>query len=287
VPTVASRRSPPWSASKEPYRGSKNGRGLAFWYMDDPKVGTPWRDVLVQWRVGQVFGMCFPCPHDRMLVLFTGPAEDIPRFQRDAKGMWEQMLRQHRRLADRRDAISHPRIPSWRVTAPWSMGREQHWITALCREMAGRMARCVGTAAAVAAHVEDVTFPTPIMPLIPWPTKMVGESQIVERDGRILARMAYEDGEGYVAAEVRIAPPEPLDPVSPAFWMAPMPFGQHAAWQALNLQGRINYRRAKRARKFPWQAWPSSDLPTYTPRATAGSASAALRGAAPETAGKR
>jgi flavin-dependent dehydrogenase len=86
---------------EEPYRGSKNGRGLAFWYMDDPKVGTPWRDVLVQWRVGQVFGMCFPCPHDRMLVLFMGPAEDIPRFQRDAKGMWEQMLRQHRRLADR------------------------------------------------------------------------------------------------------------------------------------------------------------------------------------------
>jgi flavin-dependent dehydrogenase len=87
--------------AEEPYRGSKNGRGLAFWYMDDPKVGTPWRDVLVQWRIGQVFGMVFPCPHDRMLVLFMGPAEDIPRFQKDAKGMWELMLRQHRRLADR------------------------------------------------------------------------------------------------------------------------------------------------------------------------------------------
>jgi predicted amidohydrolase len=180
-----------------------------------------------------------------------------------------------------------PTFPSWRVTAPWFMGREQYWITALCREMAGRMARCVGTAAAVAAHVGDVTFPTPIMPLIPWPTKMVGESQIVERDGRILARMAYEDGEGYVAADVRVAPPEPLDPVSPAFWMAPMPFGQHAAWQALNLQGRINYRRAKRGRKFPWQAWPSSNLPAYNPPdLAAGSASANLRGAAPETAGK-
>jgi hypothetical protein len=114
---------------------------------------------------------------------------------------------------------------------------------------------------------------------------MVGESQIVERDGHILQRMAYEDGEGYVAADVRVAEPEPLDPVSPAFWMAPMPFGQHAAWHALNLQGRINYRRAKRARKFPWQAWPGSDLLAYQPpEPAAGEESASLRGVSPRTA---
>ena len=28
---------------EQPYRTSRNGRGLAFWYADDPKVGTPWR----------------------------------------------------------------------------------------------------------------------------------------------------------------------------------------------------------------------------------------------------
>ncbi|HEY2702723.1 MAG TPA: FAD-dependent monooxygenase [Candidatus Dormibacteraeota bacterium] len=94
--------------AEEPYRGSRNGRGLAFWYMDDPKAGTPWRDVLVQWRIGEVFGMVFPTPDDRMLVLFMGPAEDIPRFQKDARGMWEQMLRQHRRLADRVEGAGNP-----------------------------------------------------------------------------------------------------------------------------------------------------------------------------------
>ena len=36
----------------QPYRGSKNGRGLAFYYCDDPLVGTEWRDRLCQLRAG-------------------------------------------------------------------------------------------------------------------------------------------------------------------------------------------------------------------------------------------
>jgi flavin-dependent dehydrogenase len=84
-----------------PYRGSRNGRGLAFWYMDDPQAGTRWREVLMQWRVGDTLGMVFPCPDDRMLVLFMGPAEEIPAFRADPQGIWERMLNANRRLAAR------------------------------------------------------------------------------------------------------------------------------------------------------------------------------------------
>ena len=36
-----------------PYRGSRNERGCAFWYMDDPLVGTEWRERLIQLRSGR------------------------------------------------------------------------------------------------------------------------------------------------------------------------------------------------------------------------------------------
>ena len=85
----------------QPYRGSLNGRGLAFWYLDDPKVGTQWRDVVMQWRVGRTMGMVFPCPDDRMVVLFMPPAGEIAQFRADPEAAWLRKLNENRRLADR------------------------------------------------------------------------------------------------------------------------------------------------------------------------------------------
>jgi 2-polyprenyl-6-methoxyphenol hydroxylase-like FAD-dependent oxidoreductase len=75
-----------------PYRGSRNERGCAFWYMDDPRVGTEWRERLIQLRSGDTHALIFPCPNDRVLCLFMGPAIDIPKFRADPEGMWEAML---------------------------------------------------------------------------------------------------------------------------------------------------------------------------------------------------
>ncbi|WP_354701121.1 hypothetical protein DSM112329_01427 [Paraconexibacter sp. AEG42_29] len=78
--------------AERPYRGSRNERGCAFWYMDDPKAGTEWRERLIQLRSGDTHALIFPCPDDRVLCLFMGPAVDIPRFRADPDGMWEAML---------------------------------------------------------------------------------------------------------------------------------------------------------------------------------------------------
>jgi 2-polyprenyl-6-methoxyphenol hydroxylase-like FAD-dependent oxidoreductase len=75
-----------------PYRGSRNERGCAFWYMDDPRVGTEWRERLIQLRSGDTHALIFPCPKDRVLCLFMGPAVDIPKFRADPEGMWAAML---------------------------------------------------------------------------------------------------------------------------------------------------------------------------------------------------
>ena len=91
-----------------PYRTSRNGRGLAFWYMDDPRVGTRWRSVATQWRVGDTHGMVFPCPDERMLVLLMGPAERIPVIRRDPEGALRAALVENRRLAARVDGATNP-----------------------------------------------------------------------------------------------------------------------------------------------------------------------------------
>ena len=75
-----------------PYRGSRNERGCAFWYMDDPQAGTVWRERLIQLRAGVTHALIFPCPGDRVLCLFMGPVDDIPKFRADPAGMWEAML---------------------------------------------------------------------------------------------------------------------------------------------------------------------------------------------------
>jgi hypothetical protein len=101
------------------------------------------------------------------------------------------------------------------------------------------------------------------MPGVPWPTIFVGESQVVERDGTILARLGYDDGEGYVAASVGLGSATPLDPIPSGFWMAPHPASMGLVWQLQNRFGRLSYAANKRRGRFPWQAQPATDLPNY------------------------
>lgn len=87
--------------AEQPYRASRNGRGLVFRYMDDPQAGTRWGHTMSQFRAGDTHGMAFPCPDDRMLVLFMGPAEEVREFRRDPEGTWERKVALNPSLARR------------------------------------------------------------------------------------------------------------------------------------------------------------------------------------------
>ncbi|WP_372791037.1 NAD(P)/FAD-dependent oxidoreductase [Paraconexibacter sp.] len=79
-----------------PYRASKNGRGLVFRYLDDPKVDTHLNETLSQWRDGDSFCMTFPsAPKPRMIALVMGPASDVARARKDPEGVWNEFLRRH------------------------------------------------------------------------------------------------------------------------------------------------------------------------------------------------
>ena len=118
------------------------------------------------------------------------------------------------------------------------------------------LARAVGAPAAIAWHVGPIQGGTPAMPGIPWTTIMTGETQIAERDGTILARMTYEDGEGSVAASVTIADPEPADLIPSGFWLRPAGFSIHFVWHYMKNHGRARYALDKAMGRFDWQEWP-------------------------------
>lgn len=152
--------------------------------------------------------------------------------------------------------------PNWPPLDPW-LGRDHQYNVAVAREMPAWQARAVGAPAVIASHVGAITCRTPLLPGVPWKTILVGESQVVDHDGRVLARMSYDDGEGYVAAEVTLGPVAPAAPIPDGFWMMPQAFTIHAVWHYQNLFGRLSYAANKRRRRLPWQAQPATDLPNY------------------------
>lgn len=132
-------------------------------------------------------------------------------------------------------------------------------------ELPGQVARRTGVAVAHASHVGPITGETPLAPGLSWPTVMVGESQICDRDGTILARLSLEDGEGHIAADVEIAPATPLDPIADRFWIPDFSPLTHAAWHGMNAHGTVRYKARHARGRFPWQAWPAADLPDEIP----------------------
>ncbi|MGH3466647.1 MAG: NAD(P)/FAD-dependent oxidoreductase [Thermocrispum sp.] len=85
-----------------PYRGSLNGRGFAFRYMDDPKVGTIEHETYGIYRPNARSVLTLPCsPHGRLLVVFMAPADDIPRFQEGGDRFWWDALMEDPQLAER------------------------------------------------------------------------------------------------------------------------------------------------------------------------------------------
>lgn len=145
------------------------------------------------------------------------------------------------------------------IDAP--MRRERETQSRLAEALPGQMARMLGAPVAIASHVGDVDFDTPLAPGVAWRTGMVGESQIVERDGTVLARMDEADGEGHLSAEVRLAAPEPLDDIPDRYWIPKMPASIHTLWNPVNLHGKVKYEALKRLGRHPWQEVAGPDLP--------------------------
>lgn len=150
---------------------------------------------------------------------------------------------------------------NWRGPFGLWAAREHALQRMHARELPRQVARLLGAPVAMPSHVGPIDFDTPLAPGVPWRTQMVGETQIVERDGTVLARLTAEDGEAHVGATVRLAPPEPVDPIAPMYWIPPLSVSTRAAWTAMNNHGRVKYRLMHALHRHPWQKWPAGNLP--------------------------
>lgn len=157
-----------------------------------------------------------------------------------------------------------PSYPRWVFPRGW-FNRDQEYFRVWASDTTRNLARAVGAPTALAWHVGDIRGNTPAMPGIPWTTMMTGETQIAERDGTILQRMTYDDGEGYIAADVGIADPEPVDSIPGGFWLRPQTVTIHVVWHYMKQHGRLRYAIDKALHRFPWQDLPRHDIPNHNP----------------------
>lgn len=156
-----------------------------------------------------------------------------------------------------------PSFPTWALTRPWFIARDEQFLAQYCRETPQRMARMLGVPAVHPSHVGPLMMETPLVPGLAWPSRMLGETTICDADGVILERLSYADGEGYVAADVDLADPVPRDPIPDVFWNATFPFSVHLVWYVGNAHGVVKYRAMKALGKHSWAAGP--DLEQHTP----------------------
>ncbi|HZZ51099.1 MAG TPA: carbon-nitrogen hydrolase family protein [Pseudonocardia sp.] len=154
-----------------------------------------------------------------------------------------------------------PSYPTnWPGVLGWVAAREHSLQLQHARELPRQMARLIGAPVAMPSHVGPIDFETPLVPGLAWRTEMVGETQIVERDGTILARLTAEDGEGHVAATVTLDDPEPVDPLGPMYWIPPLSVITRGAWKAMNAHGAVKYRTMRALRRHSWQSWPAGNM---------------------------
>lgn len=143
----------------------------------------------------------------------------------------------------------------WWSEPGWSWGRG-YWKRThernrrLMKRTPGLFAKLIGAPSLHAAHTGVPQGKFLLGPLdgmsIATRTQLMGETQIVDADGTILARRSYEEGPGLVTANITLGRQEPSEPVPKGFWIPNMGTMYRLNWHHQNLCGKRAYRRAKR-----------------------------------------
>jgi len=107
------------------------------------------------------------------------------------------------------------------------------------------LARMLGVAVVHAAHAGEFNAHMPLMPGVPYSSHYLGETQIVDRSGVIVARMTREDGEGMITADITPGRVTPSLGFSTSFWIPNLPRLFRLVWAYQNYYGRRYYNKAK------------------------------------------
>ena len=82
---------------------------------------------------------------------------------------------------------------------------------------------------------------------VPYDTEFVGNTQIVDADGRVLAQRQAQEGPGIVVADLELGARAPRLPLESRFWIPELPLFLRAYWHQQNACGKTYYRQRGRA----------------------------------------
>ena len=119
---------------------------------------------------------------------------------------------------------------------------DQEQLRALLRNAPAHLARMLGVPVVHASHAGEFEGLTPGNESMPYVSRYLGETQITAGDGRVLARMTCEDGEGVITADItpgKVAGARA--PIPENFWTGELPSMAAKAWEHLNPLGRQYY----------------------------------------------
>jgi predicted amidohydrolase len=119
----------------------------------------------------------------------------------------------------------------------------QALMRTLLRQAPGDLARRLGVPVVHAAQAGEFEGLTPGNEAVPYVSRFLGEAQITDGHGKVLARLAYEDGEGIITADIAPGRIEgDLAPTPESFWAVDLPPKTLQVWDHLNSLGRDYYR---------------------------------------------
>lgn len=119
---------------------------------------------------------------------------------------------------------------------------DQAQLRELLRNAPAHLARMLGVPVVHASHAGEFEGLTPGNESMPYVSRYLGETQITAGDGRVLARMTCEDGEGVITADItpgKVAGASA--PIPENFWTGKLPPMAAKAWEHLNPLGRQYY----------------------------------------------
>jgi predicted amidohydrolase len=136
--------------------------------------------------------------------------------------------------------------PGWRFPR-WLMDQTHRENLVMMAAAPSRLSRMIGAPVLHAAHVGTVEGKFAITPNmhVGTKTRLMGETQIVNSTGSILARMGIDDGPGVIIADIEIGQvPHSLEPAQ-SFWSLDLPLTFRMFWAQQNAATRPLYARAK------------------------------------------
>ncbi len=107
-------------------------------------------------------------------------------------------------------------------------------------------ARRVGAPVVQASHCGAFRADFMLLPgmaaTVPYETRYVGATQIVDAAGRVLAARNTAEGPGVVVADIEIGAHEPAQALEKTFWIPKLPLALRAYWHQQNVCGKRYYR---------------------------------------------